>query len=82
MARIKQTAHKSTEGAPPHLHLVAKAAQVAAQKAIAVRKPHRWCPGTVAQREIRKFKKNRSPHQENPLPASYTRDPRTSIQKE
>jgi histone H3 len=27
------------------------------QKAIAVRKPHRWRPGTVAAREIHKFKK-------------------------
>jgi histone H3 len=28
------------------------------QKAIATRKPHRWRPGTVALREIRKFQKN------------------------
>ncbi len=28
------------------------------QKTIAVRKPHRWRPGTVALREIRKFQKN------------------------
>jgi histone H3 len=58
MARVKQTACKSTGGAPPCLHLATKAAQVAAQKAIAVRKPHHWCPGTVALREIQKFKKN------------------------
>ncbi len=57
MARVKQTAHKSTGGAPPCLHLATKAEQVAAQKAIAVRKPHRWRPGTVAAREIRKFQK-------------------------
>ncbi len=31
---------------------------MAAQKVIAVRKPHRWCPGTVALREIKKFQKN------------------------
>jgi histone H3 len=30
---------------------------LARQKAIAVRKPHRWHPGTVAAREIRKFQK-------------------------
>jgi histone H3 len=30
---------------------------VAAKKAIAVRKPHRWRPGTVAAREIHKFQK-------------------------
>jgi histone H3 len=34
-----------------------KAAQAAAQKAIAVRKPHCWCPGMVAAREICKFQK-------------------------
>jgi histone H3 len=57
MARVKQTAHKSTGGAPPCLHLATKAARVAAQKAISIRKPHRWHPGTVAAREIRKFHK-------------------------
>ena len=57
MARTKQTTHISTGGAPPPLHLATKAAQVAAQKAIAMRKPHRWCPGTVALREIQKFQK-------------------------
>jgi histone H3 len=31
---------------------------VAAQKVIAIRKPHRWRPGTVALREIRKLQKN------------------------
>jgi histone H3 len=57
MARVKQTAHKSTGGAPPRLHLATKAAQGASQKAIAARKPHRWRPGMVAAREIRKFQK-------------------------
>jgi histone H3 len=57
MAGVKQTAHKSTGGAPPCLYLATKAAQAAAQKAIAVRKPHRWCPGTVAAREIHEFQK-------------------------
>jgi histone H3 len=31
------------------------------QKAIAMRKPHRWRPGTVALREIKKFQKNTDP---------------------
>jgi histone H3 len=57
MARVKQMAHKSTGGAPPRLHLATKAAQAAAQKVIAVRKPHCWRPGTVAAREIHKFQK-------------------------
>jgi histone H3 len=57
MAHVKQTAHKSTGGVPPHYHLASKAARLAGQKAIAMRKPHHWCPGTVAAREIRKFQK-------------------------
>jgi histone H3 len=57
MARVKQTAHKSTGGVSPRYHLATKAAQSARQKAIAVGKPHRWRPGTVAAREIRKFQK-------------------------
>jgi histone H3 len=57
MARVKQTARKSTGGVPPCLHLATKAARAAMQKAIAMRKPHRWRPGTVAAREIQKFQK-------------------------
>ncbi len=57
MARVKQTARKSTGGVPPCFHLATKAARLAVQKAIAVRKPHRWRPGTVAARETRKFQK-------------------------
>jgi hypothetical protein len=41
MARVKQTAHKSSGVAPPCLHLATQAAQAAVQMAIAVRKPHR-----------------------------------------
>ncbi len=58
MARTKQTARKSTGGAIPCYHLATKYAQATAQKAIAVRKPHCWRPGTVALREIQKFQKN------------------------
>ncbi len=57
MACVKQTARKTTGGVPPHFHLATKAARLAGQKAIAVRKPHRWRPGMVAAREIRKFQK-------------------------
>jgi histone H3 len=56
--KSKQTACKSTAGAPPRLHLATKAARAAAQKATVVRKPHRWRPGKVAAREIRKFQKS------------------------
>ena len=58
MACTKQTARKSTGGAIPRYHLAPKSAQATAQKAIAMRKPHRWRPGTVALREIQKFQKN------------------------
>jgi histone H3 len=55
MARVKQTARKSTPGVAPCFHLATKAARLAGQKAIAVRKPHCWRPGMAAAREIRKF---------------------------
>ncbi len=59
MARTKQTAHKSTGGKAPHLHLATKGARAATKKpTIVVRKPHHWRPGTVALREIQKFQKN------------------------
>jgi histone H3 len=57
MAHTNQTARKSTGGATPRFHLATKAARAAAQKAIAMRKSHRWHPGTVALREIQKFQK-------------------------
>ncbi len=57
MARTKQTARKSTGGAIPRYHFSTKAARATAQKAIAVRKSHRWHPGTVVLREIQKFQK-------------------------
>jgi histone H3 len=58
MARTKQTARISTGGAIPRYHLATKSARATAQKAIAVRKPHRWRLGTVALRETQKFQKN------------------------
>jgi histone H3 len=51
------TARKSTGEKPPHLHLATKAARAYAQQVIAVRKPCHFHPGTVALREIHKFKK-------------------------
>jgi histone H3 len=59
MVRTKQTAHKSTGGAIPCYHLATKSVRATTQKAIAMRKPHCWRPGTVALREIRKFQKNK-----------------------
>jgi histone H3 len=51
MARTKQTAHKGTGGKAPRLHYAAVAAA-------RVKKPHRFRPGTVALREIRKYQKS------------------------
>ncbi|CAA6670179.1 unnamed protein product [Spirodela intermedia] len=47
MARTKQTARKSTGGKAPRKQLATKAAQA-----------HRFRPGTVALREIRKYQKS------------------------
>jgi histone H3 len=55
MARVKQTARKLTGGKPPRLHLATKATQESAQQIGGMKKPHRFCPGMVALREIRKF---------------------------
>merc|ERR1711957_251631 len=53
MARTKMTARKSAGGKHPRKHIAAKAATKKA--AGGVKRPHRFRPGTVALREIRKF---------------------------
>ena len=58
MARTKQTARKSTGGNAPRKQLATKAARKAAQKVVGVKKPHRYRPGTVALREIRRYQKS------------------------
>ena len=55
MARTKQTARKSAAHAPPS-SLAHKAASKAALTH--VKKPHRYRPGTVALREIRRYQKS------------------------
>ena len=59
MARTKQTARKSTGAKAPRKQLATKAARKTAP-AIGggVKKPHRFRPGTVALREIRKYQKS------------------------
>ena len=57
MARTKQTARKSTGGKAPRKQLATKAARKSAPATGGVKKPHRYRPGTVALREIRKFQK-------------------------
>ncbi|KAI5479728.1 hypothetical protein MNV49_002989 [Pseudohyphozyma bogoriensis] len=58
MARTKQTARKSTGGKAPRKQLAAKAARKSAPAAGGVKKPHRYRPGTVALREIRRYQKS------------------------
>lgn len=61
MARTKQTARKSTGIKHPRKQLATKAARKTASAVGSgtggVKKPHRYRPGTVALREIRKFQK-------------------------
>jgi histone H3 len=58
MARTKQTARKSVGGKAPRKQLATKASRKTAPgTGGGVKKPHRYRPGTVALREIRKYQK-------------------------
>nr|prf histone H3(2) [Tetrahymena pyriformis] len=56
-ARTKQTARKSTGVKAPRKQLATKAARKSAPVSGGVKKPHKFRPGTVALREIRKYQK-------------------------
>jgi histone H3 len=58
MARTKQTARKSTGGKTPRKQLATKSARKSAPDTGGVKKPHRFKPGTVALREIRRYQKS------------------------
>lgn len=61
MARTKQTARKSTGGKAPRKQLATKYTRKAPLPSAAtggVKKPHRFRPGTVALREIRRYQKS------------------------
>ena len=59
MARTKQTARNSTGGKAPRKQLMTKAAKKhTARLQGGVKKPHRFRPGTVALRQIRKYQKS------------------------
>ena len=59
MARTKQTARKQTGvKAPRKVITTSKAARKTAPAIGGVKKPHRYRPGTVALREIRKYQKS------------------------
>ncbi|OAO11809.1 histone [Blastocystis sp. ATCC 50177/Nand II] len=55
MARTKQTARKSTGGKVPRKQLATKAARKSSPAAGAVKKPHRYRPGTSTELLIRKL---------------------------
>ena len=61
MARVKQTARKSTGGKAPRKQLAAKAprkfAPTSGVVTGGVKKQHRYRPGTVALREIRRYQR-------------------------
>ena len=58
MARTKQTARKSTGGKAPRKQLATKAARKSTPATGGIKKPHRFRPGTVALREIRRYQKS------------------------
>jgi len=58
MARTKQTARKSTGGKAPRKQLQTIAARKSRPTSSASRKPHRYRPGTVALRMIRRYQKS------------------------
>jgi histone H3 len=58
MARCKQTACKSTGGKAPREQLYTNAARRNAPKTGGIKKPHQYCPGTVALRKIRHYQKS------------------------
>ena len=58
MVRVKQTARKCTGGKAPRKQRATKAASKAAPPIGGCKKPHRYRPGTVALREIRKYQKS------------------------
>ena len=58
MAQTKQTARKSTGGKAARKQLATKAARKSAPSTGGVKKPHRYRPGTVELREIRRYQKS------------------------
>ncbi|KAF6840522.1 histone H3 [Colletotrichum plurivorum] len=55
---ISAAARKSTGGKAPRKQLASKAARKSAPSTGGVKKPHRYKPGTVALREIRRYQKS------------------------
>ena len=58
MTRSKQTARKTTGGKALRIQFATKVARKSAPSTGGVKKPHRYRPGTVALREIRRYQKS------------------------
>lgn len=59
MARTKQSARKSTGGKAPRKSVIKRVASKGANGAAGgIKKPHRFRPGTVALRDIRRYQKD------------------------
>jgi len=58
MARTKLTARKNTGAKAPRKQIASKVARKTAPTAGGLKKTHRFRPGTVALREIRKYQKS------------------------
>jgi histone H3 len=58
MAQTKQTARKSTGGKAPRKQLVSKMARMSARTGVGLKKPHRFRPGTVALRDVRRYQRS------------------------
>ncbi|KAJ1468672.1 early histone H3, partial [Baffinella frigidus] len=58
MARTKQTARRNSKGVGPRKDVAQKAAYQQAPATANAKKPHRYRPGTVALREIRRYRKS------------------------
>lgn len=56
MARTKQNAQRSTGGKTPRKHIMTK--DTAGSKVVGIKKAHRFRPGTVALRDIRRYQKS------------------------
>jgi histone H3 len=57
-ARTKQTARKETGGKAPRKQIASSAAKKTSAAQGGIKKPHRFLPGTVALREIRRYQKS------------------------
>ena len=58
MARTKNTARKHASGAKRPRKLYSKTTKKSVARTGGIKKPHRFRPGTVAAREIRRYQKS------------------------